>query len=122
MKRKTLTGIIAGTGIGIVALIWTMCQKNNAHLQVQNSRYVAEFVDRDKDGQFDSYKVLKITGDKKEYVTTHYHSWLSQEDHKKIYFNTPFGATMQGEFDKEYLKSVYKNLSYPDVDEIRFIE
>lgn len=76
MKHKTLTGIIAGTAIGITALIGTISQKNNTPLPVQNSRYVAEFVDRNKNGQFDGYRILKITGDKKEYVTKHFEQYV----------------------------------------------
>ena len=122
MKRRTLTGIIAITSIGIATLIGIMNYRNNVPAPTENSRYIAEFVDRNNNRKFDGYKILKVTGDKREYVTTHYSSALGPEDPRHISFYTPFGGRMEGEFDREYLEGIHETLRYPDVDEIIFVE
>lgn len=122
MKRKTSAGIIAGVAIGVTTLVSTLDMKVDMPIQTLESRYVAEFVDRNKNGYFEGYRVLKIRGDKEEYLAPTCHSWHSPEYARDIFFHTPFGGTMSGEFDKEYLTSVYKNVGYPNVDEIKFIE
>jgi len=120
MRRIKSVGIVVGAIVGIMCLVGTLNKKGDP-TQLSDQRYVAEFVDRNENGRFDGYRILKITGNKKEYVTPMWPSRSSSEDVRDIYFHTPFGGTMQGEFDKEHLISIYKNLRYPDVDEIKFI-
>lgn len=110
MKRKTLVGIIAGIAIGIGALVGTLNRDN----KTPQSRIICEYTDRDNNGKYDEYRLLKMTKDSSEY--------LNLGIPYNIGFASPLGGSyVSGEFDREILETMFNKYNFPDVDEIKFV-
>jgi hypothetical protein len=122
MENKTLLAITTGVVIGALGLVATLDRKDSIvdiSTSVSKPHLVAEFIDTNKNGQFDSYKIFEKIDGKKRYI--HWEEYSTYRYTRSIYFHTPFGGEESGEFDEESLRSIFNNLHYPEVDEIRFM-
>ena len=119
--NKTLIAICAA-GTIILTVLATQINKTNIQNKPINlqTKIIAEFVDRNQNGLYDGYRIFERTGTNKQYLASQ--PYFSSDEIRTISFESPFGGTLRGEFDKEFLANVFNHFKYPPVNKIEFLK
>ncbi|MBP7708520.1 hypothetical protein KA107_02450 [Candidatus Pacearchaeota archaeon] len=104
MKNKILVNLLCPL------ILVAGCQVKQLESKTSPSKYVAEYIDRNKDGFFESYRFIQVTSNEEKVLATYSTIFYSQS-----------GKVGVENFKLDFLRAVFDKFQYPvDVNRIRF--